>query len=133
MAAAARNQVLRDSGENGYEPPAACRMTQYVDARTAYAGQVRKVVLLHLFPSDRPDEVLASIDVLEHVVHHRGLCRGRLAPRTTRKVLFEPMAEPAARALAEAIAREHGTPYVCVVGDFVPMTAPVASFAAAAG
>lgn len=131
MAAAARNQVLRNGGEN------ACtlstrRMTQYIDSRTAYVGEVRKVVLLHLFPSDRPDEVLASIDVLEHVVRHRGLCRARLAPRTTRKVPFEPMTEPAARALAEAIAREHGTPYVCVVSDVVPIAVPVAPVALAA-
>lgn len=92
-------------------------MAQYVDAKTAYGGQVRKVVLLHMLPADHPDRRLVSIDVLEHLVRDGGLIRARRGPRVTRKVVLEEMSDDDARGLAERIGREHGTPYLCIVRD----------------
>ncbi len=92
-------------------------MAQYVDTRTAYAGQVRKVVLLHMIPAEQPDRFLVSIDLLEHLVHDGGLIRARRGPRVTRKLVLEPMSDEEARCAAERIGRESGTPYVAIVRD----------------
>ena len=92
-------------------------MAQYVDTKTAYAGHVRKVVLLHMIPADQPDRYLVSIDLLEHLVHDRGLIRARRGPRVTRKVVLEAMSDEQARASAEQIGRDNGTPYVAIVRD----------------
>jgi hypothetical protein len=92
-------------------------MAQYVDTRTAYAGHVRKVVLLHMIPAEQPDRFLVSIDVLEHLVHDRGMIRARRGPRVTRKVVLEAMSDEEARFAAERIGRENGTPYIAIVRD----------------
>jgi hypothetical protein len=92
-------------------------MAQYVDTRTAYGGQVRKVVLLHMLPADQPDRRLVSIDVLEHLVHDGGMIRARRGPRVARKIVLEEMGDDEARAAAERIARESGTLYICIVRD----------------
>ncbi|HEX2115728.1 MAG TPA: hypothetical protein VHM01_15095 [Alphaproteobacteria bacterium] len=92
-------------------------MAQYVEARAAYEGQVRKVVLLHILPSDHPDRVLVSIDVLEHLVRDGGFFRARRGPRVERKVVLQEMTDGEARATAERIARESGTLYISIVRD----------------
>lgn len=92
-------------------------MAQYVDTKTAYGGHVRKVVLLHMIPGDQADRFLVSIDLLEHLVHDRGLIRARRGPRVTRKVALEAMSDEEARLSAERIGRESGTPYVAIVRD----------------
>ena len=63
-------------------------MAQYVDTKTAYRGQVRKVVLLHILPAEKPERCLVSIDVLEHMVRDGGLFRMRRGPRVTRKMML---------------------------------------------
>jgi hypothetical protein len=92
-------------------------MAQYVDTKTAYRGQVRKVVLLHILPADRPERCLVSIDVLEHMVRDGGLFRMSRGPKVTRKMVLVEMADGEARAAAEQVGREHGTPYICIVRD----------------
>jgi hypothetical protein len=92
-------------------------MAQYVDTKTAYGGQVRKVVLLHMIPAEQPGQFLVSVDLLEHLVHDGGLIRARRGPRVTRKVVLEAMSDDEARAAAERIGRENGTPYVAIVRD----------------
>jgi hypothetical protein len=92
-------------------------MAQYVETRAALEGQVRKVVLLHILPSDHPDRVLVSIDVMEHLVRDRGLFRARRGPKVERKVVLQEMTDDDARALAEHIARESGTLYIAIVRD----------------
>jgi hypothetical protein len=92
-------------------------MAQYVASRAALEGQVRKVVLLHLLPSDRPDRVLVSIDVMEHLVRDRGLFRARLGPKVERKVVLQEMTDGEARATAEQIARASGTLYISIMRD----------------
>jgi hypothetical protein len=92
-------------------------MAQYVDTKTAYRGQVRKVVLLHILPAERAERCLVSIDVLEHMVRDGGLFRMRRGPRVTRKVMLEEMADGEALAAAEQVGRESGTPYICIVRD----------------
>jgi hypothetical protein len=92
-------------------------MAQYVDTKTAYGGQVRKVVLLHILPAERPERCLVSIDVLEHLVRDGGLFRMRRGPRVTRKLVLEEMADGEAREAAERVGRESGTPYICIVRD----------------
>jgi hypothetical protein len=92
-------------------------MAQYVEARAAYEGQVRKVVLLHILPSDRPDRVLVSIDVLEHLVRDGGFFRLRRGPKVERKIVLQEMTDGEAREAAERIARESGTLYISIVRD----------------
>jgi hypothetical protein len=92
-------------------------MAQYVETRAAFEGQVRKVVLLHLLPSDRPDRVLVSIDVMEHLVRDRGLFRAKRGPRVERKIVLQEMTDGEARSLAEQIARASGTLYIAIVRD----------------
>jgi hypothetical protein len=92
-------------------------MAQYVTTRTAFEGQVRKVVLLHLLPSDHPDRVLVSIDVMEHLVRDGGFLRARRGPKVERKVVLQEMTDGEARALAEHIARESNTLYIAIVRD----------------
>jgi hypothetical protein len=102
-------------------------MAQYVETRAAFEGQVRKVVLLHLLPSDRPDRVLVSIDVMEHLVRDGGLFRARRGPKVERKIVLQEMTDGEARATAEQIARQSGTLYISIVrdgglfGDAVPV------------
>jgi hypothetical protein len=95
-------------------------MAQYVDTKTAYRGQVRTVVLLHILPAERPERCLVSIDVLEHMVRDGGLFRMRRGPRVTRKMVLQEMADGEARAAAERVGRESGTPYICIVRDTLP-------------
>jgi hypothetical protein len=92
-------------------------MAQYVATRAALEGQVRKVVLLHLLPSDHPDRVLVSIDVMEHLVRDRGLFRARRGPKVERKLVLQEMTDGEARAAAEQIARESGTLYISIMRD----------------
>jgi hypothetical protein len=92
-------------------------MAQYVASRAALDGQVRKAVLLHLLPSDRPDRVLVSIDVMEHLVRDRGLFRARRGPRVERKIVLQEMTDGEARAAAEHIARQSNTLYIAIMRD----------------
>ena len=92
-------------------------MAQYVTTRAAFEGQVRKVVLLHLLPSDHQDRVLVSIDVMEHLVRDGGIFRARRGPKVERKVVLQEMTDDEARALAEDIARQSGTLYISIVRD----------------
>lgn len=103
-------------------------MVQYVETRAAFEGQVRKVVLLHLLPADRPDRVLVSIDVMNHLVRDGGgFFRARSGPKVERKLVLQEMTDGEARATAEHIARESGTMYIAIVrdgglfGDAVPV------------
>lgn len=96
-------------------------MVQYVDSRTALAGQVRRVILVHTWPADAsatgPERLMAAIDLLEHVVVVDGVIRQHLAPRTTRVVQPQEMTEADARHVAEAIARLQRVAYVCMLRD----------------
>jgi len=103
-------------------------MAQYVETRAAFEGQVRKVVLLHLLPADNPEHVLVSIDVMNHLVRDGGgFFRARSGPKVERKLVLQEMTDDEARATAEHIARESGTPYIAIVrdgdlfGDAVPV------------
>lgn len=99
-------------------------MAQYVDSKTAYRGQVRTVVLLHILPAERSDRCLVSIDVLEHMVRDGGLFRMRRGPRVTRKMMLVEMADGEACAAAEQVGRDCGTPYICIVRDNLRDGAP---------
>jgi hypothetical protein len=96
-------------------------MAQYVAARAAYDGQVRKVVLVHLLPATRSDRLLVSIDVMDHLVRDTGgFFRARKGPRVERKVAMQEMTDDQARETAERIARESGTLYIAIVRDGEP-------------
>jgi hypothetical protein len=92
-------------------------MVQYVDNQTAQAGQVRKFVLVHFVPAEAADRFLVSIDLVEHGVAEHGLIRGRRGPRVTRKLVLATMDDEEARHVAESIARQAGTPYICIDRD----------------
>jgi hypothetical protein len=93
-------------------------MAQYVEARAAYDGQVRKVVLVYLLPAERSDRLLVSIDVMDHLVRDTGgFFRARKGPRVERKVAMQEMTDDQARETAERIARESGTLYIAIVRD----------------
>ena len=96
-------------------------MPQYVEARAAYEGQVRRVVLVHFLPAERSDRVLVSIDVMDHLVRDGGgFFRARKGPKVERKVAAQEMTDDQARETAERIARESGTPYIAIVRDDDP-------------
>ena len=92
-------------------------MVQYVDSQTAQAGHVRKFVLVHFVPGETADRFLVSIDLIEHVVAEQGLIRGRRLPRVTRKLILATMDDAEARRVAESIAHQAGTPYICIDRD----------------